>query len=124
MIYTVEMLKNVYTSYSNPLDKIKRDCDSGILFRLNRGLYEDDRHINPMLLACHILSPSYISFDYALSYYGLIPERVAAITSATLNERKNKTYSNVFGRYEYQDVPERVFSSGLEIISEDRKSVV
>ena len=118
MIVTVSMLKQKYADYTNPLDKIRRDADQGVIFRLNRGLYETDRNVDPYLLAAPILSPSYLSFEFALSYYGLIPERTMAITSATLNVRKNKTYVNVFGRYEYSDIPASAFSEGLCLIGE------
>ena len=113
MIITTSMLRKRYSDYSNPLDKIKRDTESGIIFRLTRGIYETDKNIDPCLLASSILSPSYLSFDWALAYYGLIPERVVAITSTSLNVRKNKTFINYFGRYEYSDIPSRVFSEGL-----------
>lgn len=113
MIITSSMLRNRYSDYSNPLDKIKRDTDSGILFRLTRGIYETDSGVEPCFLASSILSPSYLSFDWALSYYGLIPEKVFSITSASLNIRKNKTFINKFGRFEYSDVPSLAFSEGL-----------
>jgi predicted transcriptional regulator of viral defense system len=107
------MLRTKYNDYANPLDKIRRDADSGLLIRLTRGLYETDSGVNPSFLASSILSPSYLSFDWALSYYGLIPEKVFSITSASLNLRKNKTFINRFGRYEYSDIPASVFSEGL-----------
>lgn len=113
MIITTSMLRDQYRNYSNPLDKIKRDADSGVIFRLTRGIYETDRNTNPCLLAASILSPSYLSFDWALSYYGLIPEKVVAITSASLGIRKNKTFINKFGRYEYSDISSTAFSEGL-----------
>lgn len=116
MIVTTAMLKQQYSDYSNPLDKIKRDCDKGILFRLNRGMYETNKHAEPCFLAAPILSPSYLSFDWALSYYGLIPERVCVITSASFKVRKNKTFHNYFGRYEYSDIPSSAFSEGLTYI--------
>lgn len=116
MIITTSMLKENYHNYINPLDKIKRDVDDEKLFRLTRGIYETNRDTDPIFLAGSILSPSYISFDYALSYYGLIPERVVAITSASLNVRKNKTFNNVFGRYEFSDIPGEAFSSGTTFI--------
>ena len=112
MILTISQLKERYRDYANPLDKIKRDCDAGILIRLNRGLYEDNPHVDPYLLAAPILSPSYISFEYALSYYGLIPERVVTITSASLMVHKNKTFNNAFGRYTYTDIPAEAFAIG------------
>ena len=119
MIVTTSMLKEKYKNYANPLDKIKRDANKGIIVRLNRGLYETNCDTNPSLLAGAILSPSYLSFEYALSYYGLIPERVTAITSASLLVRKNKTFVNAFGRFEYSDIPPRVFSEGLTYIEDD-----
>lgn len=113
MVITTSILRNQYKSYSNPLDKIKRDTQNGVIFRLTRGVYETDRNIASYYLASSILSPSYLSFEWALSYYGLIPEKVVAITSASLNVRKNKTFVNVFGRFEYSDIPSTVFSEGL-----------
>jgi len=116
MIITTSMLKEKYKDYANPLDKIKRDTNSGILVRLNRGIYETNKNIDPCLLANVILSPSYLSFEWALSYYGFIPEKVMSITSASLGLRKNKTFFNKFGRYEYSDIPLEVFSEGLTLI--------
>ena len=116
MVLTTEMLRRQYCNYSNPLDKIKRDTASGLLFRITRGIYETDKTVNPYLLAPCILSPSYISFEYALSYYGLIPERVYAITSASLGIRKNKEFNNYFGKYTFSDIPLKVFSEGLTYI--------
>ncbi len=113
MLITTSMLKEKYSDYANPLDKMKREADKGIIFRLRNGIYETDKNAEPCLLASSILSPSYLSFDWALSYYGLIPERVVSITSATFGNRKNKTFENYFGRYEYTDVPSEVFSEGL-----------
>lgn len=116
MIVTTSMLKKKYRNYSNPLDKIKREVDNGFLFRLTKGIYETDGNIDPSFLASSILSPSYLSFDWALSYYGLIPEKAVAITSASLHVRKNKTFINRFGRYEYTDIPSKAFSEGLAFL--------
>lgn len=113
MIVTTSMLKEKFHDYANPLDKIKRDADKGVIIRLAKGIYETDKNTEPCLLASSILSPSYLSFDLALSFYGLIPERVFAITSASLGLRKNKTFENQFGRYEYTDIPVEAFSEGL-----------
>ena len=116
MVISTSMLKEKYSDYANPLDKIKRDTKNGLLIRLTRGLYEVDGGVNPCFLASSILSPSYLSFDWALSYYGLIPEKVFSITSASLNMRKNKTFTNKFGRFEYSDIPASAFSEGLTYI--------
>ena len=113
MIITTAILKEKYHDYANLLDKIKREVDKGNIIRLTNGIYETDKEMDPCLLASSILSPSYLSFDWALSYYGLILEKVTSVTSATLGKRKNKTFENYFGRYEYTDVPVKAFPEGL-----------
>ena len=118
MIVTTSILKEKYKDYTNPLDKIKRDADNGKFIRLTKGIYETNSTVNPCFLASSILSPSYLSFDYALAHYGLIPEKVAAITSASLRVRKNKTFVNRFGRFEYSDIPASAFSEGLTYIED------
>lgn len=116
MVVTTNILKQKYSDYSNPLDKIKREADAGRLIRLTRGIYETDKNVDSPFLACIIMPLSYLSFDWALSYYGLIPERVEAITSASFGLRKKKTFINKFCRYEYQDVPSSVYPNGLTLI--------
>lgn len=113
MVVTTNDLREIYHDYRNIIDKIKRDADNGLLIRLNRGLYETDRYAEPAFLAGAILSPSYLSFEWALSYYDLIPERVTTITSASLNTHKTKTFFNKFGKYTYRDIKEDVFYEGL-----------
>ena len=58
-----------------------------------------------------------------MSYYGLIPEKVFSITSASLNIRKNKSFINKFGRFEYSDVPSLAFSEGLTYLEKDEYAV-
>ena len=118
MIFTTNMLKEKYRDYANPLDKIKREADAGALIRIHRGIYETDPTVSPYLLAPVMLSPSYLSFDWALSHYGLIPERVYSITSASFEVRKNKVFQNAFGYYEFSDIPAEVFPEGVGLLEE------
>ena len=115
MVVTIEQLKEKYNNYSNILTKINREVKKGTLYPLVKGVYETNPHIEGIKLAQFIYGPSYISFDYALSYYGIIPETAYNYTCATFNKRKTKTYTNHFGTYIYCDVPKRVFSLGIEI---------
>lgn len=115
MIVTVQQLKEKYKDYSNPLTKINREIKNGNLFPLIRGLYETDPNVDGVKLAQFIYGPSYVSFEYALNYHGLIPEAVYnTYTCATFNKRKAKTYKNRFGTYTYRDVPKCVFSLGVQ----------
>lgn len=91
---------------------IKKEIDSGKIIPLRRGLYETDANASVKYLAGKIYSPSYISFDYVLSAYSLIPEAVYSITSATSN--KSKIYNNAFSCFIYSHIPQSVFSLGIK----------
>ena len=86
---------------------------NGELIPIVRGLYEDNPNVEPSYLAPWIYSPSYLSFDYALYIYDLIPETAYVYTSATFRKRKKKTYNTAFGLYTYQDIPKNVYPYGV-----------
>lgn len=119
MIVTVDDLLLKYKNYTDARGKIKRDIDSGGLFPLVRGIYETDKNVSGMFLASYIYGPSYLSFDYALAYYGMIPEKVYIYSSATYNKRKVKRYSNRFGDFIYRDVPSEAYPLGVRTIEEN-----
>ncbi len=63
---------------------LERYTRRNIFSRLKNGLYATRPNPPPsFLIANKIYRPSYISFETALSYYGIIPEFVYTITSAT-----------------------------------------
>ena len=116
MIKTSQSLLSELKDYQNPYDHIRLLVKNGMLFKLRRGLYETDRNANLFSISSVLYSPSYISFETALSFYDLIPEKTVEITAASINARKRKEYINAFGRFSYQDVPSNVFSLGLRLI--------
>lgn len=63
---------------------------------------------------------SYLSFEFALSYHGLIPEAVYTFTSATFKKRKEKKYTNYFGTFTYRDIPAKAFPYEISIIEENQ----
>ncbi|MDY0074884.1 MAG: hypothetical protein WC992_04655 [Acholeplasmataceae bacterium] len=119
MIITTLNLKEKYKDYNDINGKIKRDIDKGILFPLVRGIYETNSSIDGFLLASYIYGPSYLSFEYALSFHGIIPERVVVYTNATFNKRKSKSYQNHFGLFTYRDVPNAAFPFFVKAYEED-----
>lgn len=118
MIITTGMAKNNLTNYANKNNKISRDIKDGKLFKIVNGLYETNADTPGYLLAGSIYGPSYISFEYALSYYGLIPERVNVITCATFYKKKKKRFDTNFGIFTYRDVPKSVYSEEVILIEE------
>ena len=109
MIKTTAMLLEELKEYGSPKSKLARMAERGECFPITRGLYETDRNAPAYLLAGSIYGPSYISFEYALSRYGLIPEAVYAVTCATFEKKKKKKYETPFGTFTYRDVPSEAF---------------
>lgn len=119
MIFTSSMLVEQLREYSDPFGKIMRMKNSGSLFQLARGLYETDPKVPGYCLAGAIYGPSYLSFEYALATYGLIPEAVYTFTSATFEKKKAKEYENHYGRFSYRDVPSDAYPFGIVIKEEN-----
>ncbi|MCC8044333.1 MAG: hypothetical protein LIP12_02395 [Clostridiales bacterium] len=118
MIKTTDMLLEEMSSYGNPKAKLSRMVRKGEYHPVVKGLYETDRNVPAYLLAGSIYGPSYISFEYALSFYGLIPEIVYTVTCATFEKKKKKRYETIFGTFIYRDVPSDAFPLELALIQE------
>ena len=85
---------------------------NGHLIQLKRGIYvlsEDLRKkaLSMGFISNFLLSPSYVSLEYALSYYDLIPEKVTVYTSVTT--KKTATYKTPICIFEYRSVKENIF---------------
>lgn len=106
-----------YNGINDKINKLKKD---GLLETLKRGLY---LHKSPFtktiiskeIIANTLLSPSYISFDYALYFYGFIPESVHDITSATT--KRSKTFKTKTGTYSFRQIKKELYPIGLKIES-------
>ncbi len=109
-------LKDALAAYGNPRMKVSRMLAAGELIPLRRGLYLRDRTVNPLALAPAICGPSYVSFESALAWHGLIPERVEEVVCATL--KRPMEFETPVGRYRYRYVPARVFSIGIERVED------
>lgn len=118
MIITNEIAKDKFEEYSNKDTKLSRDVRDGKLFKIINGLYETNKNTPGYLLAGSIYGPSYISFEYALSFYGLIPERVSNITCATFDKKKKKQYDTDFGIFTYRDIPVLAYSEEIILKTE------
>lgn len=118
MVITHAMLMDRLKDYKNPKAKLGRLVKSGEYTPVIRGLYETDPDTPAYLLAGTIYGPSYISFDFALAYHGMIPESVHTVTSATFGKNRSRSYDTPFGFFTYRDVPARVYPMGIKILEE------
>ena len=118
MIKTTAMLLEELSEYGSPKSKLSRMAKNGECFPITKGIYEMNPHTPAYLLAGSIYGPSYISFEYALSFYGLIPEAVYTVTSATFEKKKKKKFETAFGTFSYRDVPSKAFPLGIRLVQE------
>lgn len=119
MIYDIQALKNRFFEYSNINQKITTEVKNNKILRIKRGLYSDDLNVDAPVISNVCCSPSYISFEYALSYYGLIPEYVSVYTAATYGKKNNRSYHLTDVRFEYKSIPAEVFSRGITFIENE-----
>lgn len=119
MIITSDLAKSNLIGFSNKDTKLSREVKNGKLIRIVNGLYETNPNTSPYLLAGSIYGPSYISFEYALSSYGLIPEGVYVITNATFSKKKKKIFNTFFGTFTYRDVPKLAYPEEIILKEEN-----
>jgi hypothetical protein len=114
-------LMNLLKGYNSPRDKISRMIKKKEIIQVKKGIYvqspEFGNPINLKVLANLVYGPSYISLEYALSYWALIPEKVEEITSMT--NKRNKVFDTPVGTFSYKYLHNSKFSVGIERISEE-----
>ena len=105
----------VYVGEANPRAvqaQLSRWVTAGRLIKLARGKYILARpylKVDPTLeaIANRLVYPSYVSFERALSWYGLIPEAVPGITSITTG--RPQIIENPLGVFQYRHIQPRLF---------------
>ena len=118
----VEELKQ----YSSPKAKITRMINSKEVIQIKRGIFVDatDDTYSLNSLSSVIYGPSYISFQSAMSFYGIIPERVKAITCASYNKNKNKSFHTSIGDFYYYYIPIKVYPYDTTIMEENDQNFI
>jgi len=99
-VFTPAILGKIFQlSYFKTRHLVDRETKNGFFIRLKNGLYVVASDVpGEELLANLLYQPSYISFEYALAYYGLLTEMPYVITSVTTKATRtftvlNKTFS-------------------------------
>lgn len=101
----LDFLKKKVYSYQLSVWKKKEEIE-----HLKRGIYvfcDQRENLSPKEVAFLIYQPSYISLEYALSHYGIIPEVVFGITS--MSTKTTRKFSNKFGSFFYRKIKTNLF---------------
>ncbi|OJU80118.1 MAG: hypothetical protein BGO10_01280 [Chlamydia sp. 32-24] len=105
--------------YKKPREYIRRKVINGELIRLKNGFFlikdkietEAGTTIPYELVANLLYGPSYVSLEWALSFYGMIPEKVYTISSMTLG--RNKLFKTSIGDFAYHALSEKCYDVGI-----------
>jgi len=85
--------------------------DKGYLKKIIKGYYIfADLSIDENVLfeiANRIYAPSYVSFEMALAYYGMIPESIYGVTSAST--RKTMRFQTPLGEFSYRTIRPKLY---------------
>ncbi|MGB4400566.1 MAG: hypothetical protein WBJ10_14430 [Daejeonella sp.] len=126
---THQLVISLLKGYKRPNDKVHALLNEGVLESVKKGLYIAGPAIKtakpePFLLANHILGPSYVSLDTALSYHGWIPERVYEVSSMTTKaSRKFITTLGVF-TYTHLSLPYYAFGIRQVQLAEEQYAMM
>lgn len=113
--------------------QISRLNKDGYIKKIKNGLYAFPNKKELIIqehLAFKIYEPSYISLEWALHYYGLIPEMVYNITS--ISTKATRKFKNDFGIFIYRKIKKELFwgykkeekNGQIFLIAEPEKSLL
>jgi len=109
-----------YVSIKDKIDNLKK---KEMIETLKKGLYvHKSRYtkniVSKEMIANAMLAPSYVSSDYALYYYGIIPESVHDILSVTF--KRSKSFTTTYGTFAYKQIKQELYPIGIRIESTNR----
>lgn len=109
---------------SNIRYQLARWVRSGRIIKLHKGFYTlgaPYRKIRPEPFAISnaLKSPAYVSLQSALSWHGLIPEFVAAVTAVTT--ARPQIIPTPLGRFEYRHISSDMFWGFKRVVLADRQ---
>ena len=92
----------------------------GLLVRLKKGVYALKTDFpSEEEIANALYKPSYISFEYALAYYDMLPEMPYKVTSATT--KPTRLFTTAHMSFGYYKIKEEAYT-GYSLIKTDTKS--
>jgi len=96
-------------NYNSARSNISRYIKLGIIQKACKGLYFlIDNPPHEFEIANKVYQPSYISFETALSFYGIIPETIYEVISAT--SRTTRTFNINDIQYSYKKIKKDCFN--------------
>jgi predicted transcriptional regulator of viral defense system len=120
-IFTLqEFLWVTNTSVEKAKYFLEKQTTEEFFIRLKRGLYTlvTDQP-SEKKIANALYKPSYISFEYALAYWNILPEMPHTVTSATTIPTRK--FTNSTGNYFYYSIKKEAYT-GYQLVNKDYES--
>ena len=117
-VFDYTQLIHVLAEYRKPRDVVSSLLRKEQIIRVRKGLYLfgalwQRQPVPREMLANLVYGPSLLSINYALAWYGLIPERVDVLTSITSG--RSRHFNTPLGRFSYTHLSQERFTFGATI---------
>lgn len=109
-LLTPEVFKKIFHTPSYVTKYfLEKQTKEGLFFRLKKGVYglKTDPP-SEVEIANYLYRPSYISFEYALAYYNILPEAPQVVTSATT--KPSRLFFTERINYSYRTIKKEVYT--------------
>lgn len=121
-LFSSEEFRRIFNVTRRAAQEFIKDHSRDLFLKLRNGLYAlrtDPPH--DLEIANRLYEPSYVSFEYALAHYRLIPETVYSVTSATAKITREFL---VHGKsFEYSRIKKEAYT-GYRLLSVDTAKVL
>lgn len=107
--YTLKDLQSILDVPASSLKvQLSRWCKQGIFIRLTKGIYVPyNAKVDTQKVANQVYYPSYLSFESALNYYGILSQIPYTLTFATQKKSKKLVLKDT--QVEYTQLANRLF---------------
>lgn len=120
-IFTSELFIRIFqTSPHATKYFLETQTREGFLVRLKKGIYVFQTDpLSEEEIANALYQPSYISFEYALAYYSMIPEMVYTVTCATT--KPTRLFTSDSKAYSYRTIKRSAYT-GYTLVKKENRS--
>lgn len=117
-VFDYIQLMDALKDYKKPRDIVSALLKKSSIIRIRKGLYIfgefwKRKSISKEVLSGLVYGPSVISLDFALAYYGLIPEHINTLTAIT--SKRSRVFNTPVGNFSYTQQKAHRLSFGYRL---------
>lgn len=121
-LFTPEEFRRLFGVTLRAAQEFIKDHGEDLFLKLRNGLYALRYRLpHDLEIANRLYVPSYISFEFALAHYGMIPETVYTITSATTKITRGFLANDI--SYEYSRIKKSAYT-GYRLVKVENSQVL